>query len=212
MIVIVDYGLGNLRSIQNMLRRAGAASVISADAGVLADAQRLILPGVGHFRYGMERLRAVGLIDVLNRRVLEAGVPTLGICLGAQLIGRRSQEGDAEGLCWLEMDTVAFDRARLGPRDRVPHMGWAETSHAPHPLFAGLPEPPRFYYVHSYHMRCDDPAAAIATAHHGYDFTAGVAVGNVMGVQFHPEKSHVFGMQLLKNFAMLDLATLGRAL
>lgn len=211
MIVIVDYGLGNLRSIQNMLLRAGVTSLVSPDPGAVAEAERLILPGVGHFRYGMERLRQSGLVEPLNRRVLDAGVPTLGICLGAQLIGRRSDEGQADGLGWLEMDTVAFDRARLGVSDRVPHMSWAETRHTSHPLFAGIAQPPRFYYVHSYHLRCDDPKDAICTAHHGYEFTSGVARGNVMGVQFHPEKSHVFGLQLLKNFAAMNRADLGLA-
>jgi imidazole glycerol-phosphate synthase subunit HisH len=211
MIVIVDYGLGNLRSIQNMLRRVGAPSVITSDPAAIAKAEKLILPGVGHFKYGMDCLRERGLIEPLNRRVLGDRIPTLGICLGAQLIGRHSQEGDAEGLGWVPIDTVAFDRSRLGPKDRVPHMGWADTRHTGHPLFAGQAEPPRFYYVHSFHMVCDDPATAICTAHHGYEFTSGVARGNVMGVQFHPEKSHLFGLQLLKTFAAMDARALERA-
>lgn len=208
MIGIVDYGLGNLRSIHNMLDKAGIASVISGDAEVLSAADKLLLPGVGHFRYGMEQLHASGLVDVLNRRVLDARVPVLGICLGAQLLGRHSEEGDCKGLGWIEMDTVAFDRNRLRASEKVPHMGWAETSHTAHPLFAGQPEePPRFYYVHSFHMRCDDAADVICEADHGYRFTSGVARGNVMGVQFHPEKSHVFGRQLLKSFAAMDFAS-----
>jgi imidazole glycerol-phosphate synthase subunit HisH len=211
MIVIVDYGLGNLRSIENMLRRAGAASTISSDPGAIAGAGKLILPGVGHFKFGMDRLRESGLIEPLNRRVVDDRTPVLGICLGGQLIGRHSAEGDAEGLGWIPMDTVAFDRSRLGAADRVPHMGWAETRHTAHPLFAGVQEPARFYYVHSFHMSCDDPADAICTATHGYEFVSGVARGNVMGVQFHPEKSHVFGMQILKNFAAMDAALLERA-
>ena len=204
MIGIVDYGLGNLRSIQNMLRRAGTDSVISADPAELAKADRLILPGVGHFRYGMDELRERGLIGPLNELVLEDKVPVLGICLGGQLIGRGSEEGPSEGLGWVAMDTVAFDRSRLGGGLRVPHMGWADTWHTDHPLFASQSDP-RFYYVHSYHFRCDDEASVIAGTTHGYRFASGVAQGNVMGVQFHPEKSHAFGLQLLKAFAAMRL-------
>jgi len=204
MITIVDYGLGNLRSIQNMLRRAGVASTISGDGAELARAERIILPGVGHFRYGMDRLRERGLVEVLNQRVLGDRVPALGICLGGQLIGRHSQEGDCAGLGWIDMDTVAFDRARLGPADKVPHMGWADTASKGHPLFADMPDDPRFYYVHSFHFACDNPADVICEAQHGYRFASGVAHGNVIGVQFHPEKSHAFGRQLLKNWAAME--------
>ena len=205
MIGIVDYGLGNLRSIQNMLDRSGIASVITSDPKELAKADRLILPGVGHFGFGMAQLRSRGLVEVLNERVLEAKVPTLGICLGAQLLGRHSQEGDATGLGWIPMDTIAFDRTRLTGGQKVPHMGWADTA-ARHPIFEGLGEDARFYYVHSFHMACDDPDMVIATADHGYEFTSGVAHGNVIGLQFHPEKSHVFGRQVLRNFAAMDFA------
>lgn len=205
MIGIVDYGLGNLRSIQNMLDRSGIASVITSDPRELAKADRLILPGVGHFGFGMDQLRSRGLVEVLNERVLEAKVPTLGICLGAQLLGRHSQEGDAAGLGWIPMDIVTFDRARLTGGQKVPHMGWADTT-ARHPIFEGLGADARFYYVHSFHMACDDPEMVIATADHGYEFTSGVAHGNVIGLQFHPEKSHVFGRQVLRNFAAMDFA------
>ena len=203
MIAIVDYGLGNLRSIQNMLRKAGVESFITAEPAKLAGSKKLILPGVGHFRYGMQCLKERGLIDVLNDRVQDAKVPVLGICLGAQLLGRRSAEGPADGLGWIAMDVVPFDRDKLGPADRVPHMGWTDTKPGGHALFAGQRDP-RFYYVHSYHFQCDSPGAVIATAEHGYRFPAAVASGNVMGVQFHPEKSHAFGMKLLKTFAAMD--------
>lgn len=205
MIGIVDYGLGNLRSIQNMLNRAGIASVVSADPDVLRRVERLILPGVGHFRYGMECLRQRGLVEVLNERALEAKVPVLGICLGAQLLGRGSEEADTPGLGWLAMDTVAFDRSRLTGGECVPHMGWADTEDAGHPLFEGL-EDARFYYVHSYHLACDNSSTVICYAEHGYRFAAGVAHGNIVGVQFHPEKSHVFGRRLLKTWATMSHA------
>jgi glutamine amidotransferase len=205
MITIVDYGLGNLRSIQNMLSRAYVSSVISCEPEVLRKASRLILPGVGHFGYGMEKLRELRLIDVLNELVLEKKVPVLGICLGAQLLGRHSDEGDVDGLGWIAMDTVKFDRSQLGNGDRVPHMGWTNTECIRHRLFENMSEqPPRFYYVHSFHFACDEPQSVICTATHGYSFASGVAKDNVIGVQFHPEKSHGFGRQLLKNWAAMD--------
>lgn len=204
MIVIVDYGLGNLRSIHNMLYRVGIEVVVSREPNVLGAASKLILPGVGHFRFGMESLQNLGLVDVLNERVLNARVPILGICLGAQLLGRGSEEGDSSGLNWMPMDTVRFDSSRMRHSERVPHMGWAATSHTGSALFSGMDEAPRFYYVHSFHFVCDDPDIVTCTAEHGYRFVSGVAYRNVVGVQFHPEKSHVYGQQLLKNFAAME--------
>ncbi len=203
MIAIIDYGLGNLRSIENVLRRAGFKAVVSSNRDVVAKASKLILPGVGHFRYGMEQLRDSGLLDLLDDLVIGKRRPILGICLGAQMLGRHSEEGDTKGLGWIDIETVPFDRARLTSLDKVPLMGWLETKCAPHPLFAGLQIPARFYYVHSYHFICADPKIAVATAVHGYEFVSAVATGNVMGVQFHPEKSHVFGSTVLMNFARM---------
>ena len=206
MIAIVDYGLGNLRSVRNMLDRAGVEAVISGDAATIGAASRLILPGVGHFRFGMESLRARGLVDVLNERVLTARIPVLGICLGAQLLGRKSDEGDCEGLGWIPMDVVRFDVTRLRDGEKVPHMGWRKTQHGDSPLFRGFEDEPRFYYVHSFHFQCDDPAMVACTAEYGYRFAAGVAHRHIFGVQFHPEKSHAYGQQLLRNFAAMDVA------
>jgi glutamine amidotransferase len=203
MIVIVDYGVGTPRSVRNMLGRAGIEAEISGAPDVVRRATRLILPGVGHFRFAMDSLAGRGLIEVLNDCVLGAGVPILGICLGAQLLGRRSEEGDCAGLGWVPMDTVAFDRSRLLNGEKVPHMGWAATVHAGSALFSGMDAVPRFYYVHSYHFRCDDPDTVTCTAEHGYRFASGIAHRHIAGVQFHPEKSHVFGQQLLTNFASM---------
>jgi imidazole glycerol-phosphate synthase subunit HisH len=201
MIVIVDYGAGNLVSIRNMLRRLGHDCTISGKAEEIMKAERLILPGVGHFDYGMGQLRNSGLVDVLRRRVLDEGTALLGICLGAQLLTKRSDEGDEPGLGWFDAETVAFDSARLTSRLRIPHMGWADVkTERETRLFADLPAQPRFYFVHKYHMTCRNPADAIVTARHGYRFVAGIERGNIAGVQFHPEKSHKFGMQLLDNF------------
>jgi len=207
MTVIVDYGLGNPKSIQNMLRRAGFEVAISRDVSLLRAASKLILPGVGHFRFGMDSLRELGLIDVLSDRVLNARVPILGICLGAQLLGRRSDEGNCSGLNWVPMDTVRFDVLRIKSGQKVPHMGWADTHHKECLLFQGISETSRFYYVHSYHFRCDHQDMVMCTTEHGYCFASGIAYGNIFGVQFHPEKSHFYGQQLLKNFASIEFPT-----
>ncbi|MEY4964903.1 MAG: hypothetical protein RL274_486 [Pseudomonadota bacterium] len=204
MITIIDYGLGNLGSIKNMLVRSGIKCTVSGDPDVIRGASRLILPGVGHFKFAMDTLHERGLVTVIQQRVREANIPLLGICLGGQLIGRHSEEGDVAGLGLVPMDVVAFDRARLTQCEKVPHMGWTVTPHADIPLFASVQQPARYYYVHSFHFRCDDPAAEIAWAEHGYRFASGVRHGNVIGVQFHPEKSHVYGQQLLRNFAAME--------
>lgn len=206
MITVIDYGVGNLGSIRNMFSRAGIACSVSGNPDAIASASRLVLPGVGHFKFAMEKLRQSGLIPLLKQRVQDEAVPLLGICLGAQMLGRRSEEGGVEGLGLVPMDVVSFDRSRLARGEKVPHMGWAATQHAPHPLFESMEEPPRFYYVHSFHFRCDDPGTEMCWAEHGYRFASGVRHANIMGVQFHPEKSHAFGQRLLRNFAAMDAA------
>lgn len=201
-ITIVDYGTGNLASIANMLRHIGVPAEISSDPAQVRKARRLILPGVGHFDFGMTALRSSGLLDALNDRVQGDGIPVLGICLGAQLLTRRSDEGNLPGLGWIQAETVSFSRGRLGPNLRIPHMGWSDTTFSPkEPLFKGAEASPRFYYVHSFHLACDKPENEICWGHHGYRFTAGIRSGHVCGVQFHPEKSHQFGMQLLRSFS-----------
>lgn len=205
MLTIVDYGTGNLRSIANMLGRLGHSSVISSSVEDALSATHLILPGVGHFDYGMSSLRESGLLEALNHKVLVENVPLLGICLGAQLLTRRSDEGIEKGLGWIDGETVRFDKARLKSNCRIPHMGWSETElKADEPLFRKMVDNPRFYYVHSFHMRCDNSENEICHAEYGYKFVAGVRSNNIFGVQFHPEKSHRFGMQILDNFASLS--------
>ncbi|GMU52081.1 MAG: imidazole glycerol phosphate synthase subunit HisH [Candidatus Xenobia bacterium] len=201
MTVIVDYQMGNVGSIMNMLKKVGAEAEISGDPEALRRATRLILPGVGAFDTGMRHLSDSGLIDVLNDRVLNDKVPVLGICLGMQLLTRRSEEGSLPGLGWIEADTIRFQLEDL----RVPHMGW-NTLRAVNgsPLFQGYQEEPRYYFVHSYHVVCDNPEDAAGTTEYGLQFVSAVHRGNVMGTQFHPEKSHKFGMQLLRNFVALN--------
>lgn len=200
MITIVDYSMGNLGSIRNMLKKIGVESEITSDAKRVAAAEQLILPGVGAFDAGMENLERSGLIPVLHERVTRSRVPILGICLGMQLMTRSSGEGKREGLGLIDAETLRFE---AGPgAEKIPHMGWnlAHPTH-PDPLLEGLPIEPRFYFVHSFHVRCRHDRDVLLTTRYGLDFHSGFHQGNVWGVQFHPEKSHRFGMQLLKNFA-----------
>jgi glutamine amidotransferase len=209
MITVIDYGVGNLASIQTILRRLGHPAVISADPAIVAAADKLILPGVGAFDYGMNRLRDSGMMEALSHRVIERRTPILGICLGAQLLTQRSDEGELPGLGWFDAETVSFDRSKHTHSERIPHMGWTDLEIIrPHPLLTDLPEEPRFYFVHSFHLQCHHEEQIIATAHHGYSFAAGIARGHIAGVQFHPEKSHKFGMKVLDNFAKWQPRTL----
>lgn len=202
MIVIVDYGMGNLGSIANMLKKAGAKAVISADAGAIEDASKLILPGVGAFDNGMKNLADRGLIPLLNSHILEKKKPILGLCLGMQLFSRHSEEGQLPGLGWLDAETIRFRFDSSNDLLKIPHMGWntIEIQQA-HPLFANMEGEPRFYFVHSYHVVCADRVNVLAQTTYGFDFVSMVVKENILGAQFHPEKSHKFGMWLLKNFA-----------
>jgi glutamine amidotransferase len=200
-IAIIDYGLGNSGSIRNMLKKIGVNSEISADADVIRAADQLILPGVGAFDEGMKRLDSLGLVSLLNEVVLEQQTPILGICLGMQLFTKSSEEGERPGLGWIDAHTrrFQFDETQVG--QRIPHMGWNRVSSpADCDLFEGYAERPRFYFVHSYHVVCERPEDAIGTTNYGYDFTSAVRRDNITGTQFHPEKSHKYGIQLLRNF------------
>lgn len=201
-IVIIDYGMGNLGSIANMLKKVGAKAIISADIAAIESADKLILPGVGAFDNGMAQLNELGLTPVLNAKVKEAKTPILGVCLGMQLLTRKSEEGSLPGLGWLEAETRRFKFDQTQPSLKVPHMGWnlIELKQS-HPILAQMYAEPRFYFVHSYHVVCQNEENILATSHYGYEFVSAVMRENIVGVQFHPEKSHKFGMRLYQNFA-----------
>jgi glutamine amidotransferase len=202
-VAIVDYGMGNLGSIASMIRKIGGEARLAGDPAGLEAARKLILPGVGAFDHGMASLRERGLVKTLNRKALEERIPVLGICLGFQMFARRSEEGKADGLGWLAADTRRF-RFEGPDAPRIPHMGWNDVTPArPGGLFPGADGPWRFYFVHSYHVVCDRPEDVLASATYGGPFTAAAGRDNLVGVQFHPEKSHAFGMKLLSRFLEL---------
>lgn len=202
MIAIIDYGLGNLRSIANMLKKIGIEAVVSSDPAVIERADKLVLPGVGAFDAGMKNLTERGLIPVLTSRVREQRTPLLGVCLGMQLFCRRSEEGQEAGLGWLDAEVIRFRFDNNPANLKIPHMGWDTVSvRQPHSLFHGLEADNRFYFVHSYHVVCQARNNVLTETLYGFDFTSAVVSDNIIGVQFHPEKSHKFGMRLLQNFA-----------
>lgn len=200
LIAIIDYGMGNVGSMANMLGKIGVEATITSDPSVIASAEKLILPGVGAFDNGMRELRARGLVPILREQVVDGGKSLLGVCLGMQLLGEGSEEGRCEGLGWLPGRSIRFlPTGESGPR-KVPHMGWNTVEPLrDDPLFAGLESEARFYFVHSFHLKCDEESVLARTQYAG-PFVSAVRVGNIAGVQFHPEKSHRFGMQLLQNF------------
>lgn len=201
MIGIIDYGMGNLGAIHNMFKKIGAESVISSAPEELSLAHKLILPGVGAFDEGMKNLEARGLAAMLRKRVIAERIPVLGICLGMQLFTKQSEEGSVPGLGWLDARTVRF-RFSEDAVWKVPHMGWNTVSPVKKSaLFESMPDVFRFYFVHSYHVVCSNENSVLAKTAHGCEFISAVESENIYGVQFHPEKSHTFGMQLLKNFA-----------
>lgn len=203
MIAIVDYGMGNSGSIQNMLLKLGQASVVTDQRDEIQQAEKLILPGVGSFEQAMTNLDRLGLRELLTKRVVEDKTPILGICLGMQLFSRGSEEGgQIPGLGWFEAFTRRFDFSQMERPLRLPHMGWntLQVEHA-HPILAEMDDQARFYFVHAYHVVCEDLQDVVATARYGSPFTAMIAKGNIVGAQFHPEKSHRFGLTLMKNFA-----------
>lgn len=202
MIVVVDYGVGNLGSIVNMFKKVGAKAVASSDPAVIRDAEKLILPGVGAFDAAMRKFHETGLVPVVGELVLEKKIPVLGLCVGLQLMTKGSEEGREAGLGWFDAETIRFKFEAEHSHLKVPHMGWNEAIVCrEHPLVADWDAESRFYFVHSYQVVAKEMDAVLAETEYGVTIHSILGRGNIMGTQFHPEKSHRFGMRLLKNFA-----------
>jgi len=200
MITIIDYKTGNLGSIQNILKRIGEESIITSDKDEISKATKLILPGVGAFDTGMKNLMELDLIDILNEKVLVEKTSVLGICLGMQLLSKGSEEGSLPGLGWINGETFRFNFINT-MEYKIPHMGWNFVQqHKESNLFTDMFPESRFYFVHSYFFRANDMEDILTSTTYEIEFSSAVERGNILGVQFHPEKSHKFGMKLLKNF------------
>jgi imidazole glycerol-phosphate synthase subunit HisH len=201
-VTLVNYGLGNIQAFAHIYQRLNIPVSVATMAGELAQAQRVILPGVGAFDWAMTRLNNSGLRTTLDELVLRRRVPVLGVCVGMQMMGHRSEEGKMPGLGWIDAEVVRFDESATGPAP-LPHMGWNDVQPSAFDgLFRGI-DAARFYFLHSYCVVARQPDDVLATARYGSSFTAAVRHGNVFGTQFHPEKSHQWGIELLRNFAGL---------
>lgn len=204
MIGIIDYGLGNLNAFANIYRRLHVPCKRLTEPADFEGVDRLILPGVGAFDHAMDTFTRSGLREITEEKVLRSGLPVIGICVGMQMLAESSEEGHLSGLGWISGQVRRFDESRIPFATRLPHMGWndVETDTAS-PVFKGFPPLSRFYFLHSYYFSCSDPGSAIAWSDYGGRFSCAVANKNIYGVQFHPEKSHHFGVQLLDNFSKI---------
>ncbi|MGQ0829490.1 MAG: imidazole glycerol phosphate synthase subunit HisH [Bacteroidota bacterium] len=200
MIAIIDYGCGNLGSIKNMIRKVGGEAIITSDIEQIKQAKKIILPGVGSFDTGMNNLKKSGFIDVLNDKALVEKVPFLGICLGMQLMTKGSEEGMEQGLGWFDAEAVKF-KFEKGSKYKIPNMGWKYVYQKKTSIFFNdMFNEPRFYFVHSYYIKCNKNEDVLTTTIYGNEYVSGFEKANLCGVQFHPEKSHKYGMKLFSNF------------
>jgi glutamine amidotransferase len=204
MITIIDYGVGNIFAFQNVYKRLNIPTKIACSIEDLVNAEKLILPGVGSFDYAMSKLNASGMREKLDKLVLVERVPVIGICVGMQMMGNRSDEGSFEGLKWIDGENLKFDEKLISHRTKLPHMGWNDIRPVTNnPLFEGLEKDALFYFLHSYYFKCNNSDESIAVSDYGTSFTSAINKDNVYGIQFHPEKSHQNGEKLLQNFAKL---------
>lgn len=205
MITIIDYGLGNVSAFSNVYKSLNIPCSIAKTVDELKSAERVILPGVGAFDHAMRRLDDSGMRSTLEKLVFGKKIPLLGVCVGMQMLARSSDEGVIPGLGWVDASVKKFDSDISGEKIRIPHMGWNDVVPvANEGLFAGLGKDARFYFLHSYYVECERNDTALAEVEYGTNFTCAVRKDNVFGVQFHPEKSHHFGAQLLKNFSLVE--------
>jgi len=204
MITLIDYGVGNIFAFQNVYKRLNIPTKIAKTQDDLAETKKLILPGVGSFDFAMKQLNASGMREKLDELVLEKKVPVIGICVGMQMMGNRSDEGKLEGLKWIDSEILKFDESLIEQRTKLPHMGWNDVVPVKnHPLFVGLEKEAIFYFLHSFYFKCNKPTDSIAVSDYGLSFSSAVNKDNIYGIQFHPEKSHQYGEKLLHNFAKL---------
>lgn len=200
-ITIVDYGMGNLGSIRNTFQRLNIETKITSNPQDILDAEKLILPGVGAFDQGMHNLTELGLLPALQKSVLANRVPILGICLGMQLLSKRSEEGHAEGLGWIDAETVRFGFDIADNHRKIPHMGWNSVNPVREgPIVSGVDAGDRFYFIHSYHISNIDEKLVTGTTEYGYSFPSLIRQDNIFGIQCHPERSHRSGFKILQNF------------
>jgi imidazole glycerol-phosphate synthase subunit HisH len=200
-VTIVDYGMGNLGSVKNMFKKIGEEAIITADPRDVLNSNKILLPGVGSFDRAIANLIERGLFEVIKEKVTQQRIPILGICLGMQLLAKASEEGESEGFGFIDAYAKKFDFAGLDEHLPIPHMGWNKVMlQKKSPLFANMHPNPRFYFVHSYAIQCKDQFDSLTTTNYGYNFVSAFEHENILGVQFHPEKSHKFGMKLLQNF------------
>ncbi|AXX86639.1 glutamine amidotransferase WbuY [Malaciobacter marinus] len=205
MITIVDYGMGNLGSIKNMFKYIGVESTIENDVDKIKNASKILLPGVGSFDTAMKKINEKDLKEVLNEKALKEQVPVLGICLGMQLLTNSSEEGSLSGLGWIPAKTMSF-KNRIDKEYKIPHMGWNIVNKSNESLLIhGFEEfdETRFYFVHSYFVKVENEKNSILKTDYGVEFDSAIQKDNIFGAQFHPEKSHKFGMKLFENFARI---------
>lgn len=198
MLAIIDYGVGNINAFINIYKQLNIPIIRATNASHLDNITKLILPGVGNFDYAMEKFNISGMRDKVDELVLNQNIPVIGICVGLQMMANSSEEGHEKGLCWIDAEVQKFNIKNLP----LPHMGWNDIEVKPNKLFVNLEVGSKFYFLHSYYFKCMENNS-IATASYGVDFTCAINKNNIYGVQFHPEKSHKYGIQLLKNFVEL---------
>lgn len=204
MITIIDYGVGNINAFVNVYKRLNIDTRIASSIEDLKEVEKLILPGVGSFDYAMEQLNDSGMRDRLDELVLEKKVPIIGICVGMQMMGKKSDEGNSDGLNWIDAEIIKFDPMSIKHVTKLPHMGWNDVQVIKtNDLFIGLEAESLFYFLHSYFFKCNQKEDIIAVSEYGDTFTCAINRDNIYGVQFHPEKSHHYGEILLNNFAKL---------
>ena len=205
MITIINYGLGNISAFANVYKRLNIPVTIATRREELKDAQKIILPGVGAFDHAMSLLQHSGMRETLDELVLEKKIPVIGICVGMQILAKSSEEGILPGLGWIDGVVKKFDVSLIKHKTRLPHMGWNTIEPINgNGLFTSLPKDPRFYFLHSYYFHCFNEINTIANTQYGIEFASAVNSENIYGVQFHPEKSHENGIQVLNNFANLS--------